>query len=127
MENQFQFCLPEASRSKIIRLPSGRLISFPFLHNANINGIVINSDLVIESYLFDTPQRINIEIINCEGWTLNGDILTREITITSEKQLFLIHLIQPVEIVTRLLGSFNVRALGIDAACKLECFTRTEN
>jgi len=113
-------------KGKVLRLPGGRLISFPFLENVRADAVLINQDAEIESFLFDTPQCIPLEKIICPErlGCLNGEILTREIAVSAEKQCHLIHLIQPIEIRTRFLGILTVRALWVDAECTLEGFIR---
>ena len=116
----------EESKEKILKLPGGRLISFPFLVNVQADAVFINPKAEIESLLFDSPQCVPLENIICPkglGY-LNGEILTREIAINAEKQYYLIHLIQPIEIITRFLGILTVQALQVDAACTLIGFIR---
>ena len=109
----------EESRGKVLSLPGGRLVSFPFLANVQANAVLISPEAEIESLLFDTPQCVPLENIICPkrlGY-LYGEILTREIAISYEKQYYLIHLLQPIELRTRFLGAITVQALQVDATC----------
>jgi hypothetical protein len=126
MENQIEYELPEGREGKFLRIPGGRLVSFPFLSNCYADGVFINSDAVIESYIFDTPQKIDSDNIVCPkglGY-LSGDILTREIAMSAERQCYLVHLVQPVDINTRFLGIIKIRALELDPSCKFVSFIR---
>ena len=117
----------EGYEGKILSLPGGRLVSFPFLVNVRADAVLINPRAEIESLVFDTPQRIPLENIICPKrlgyW--NGEIITREIAISYEKQCYLIHLIQPIEVITRYLGTLTLRALQVDATCTLIGFIPT--
>jgi len=113
--------------AEVLRLPGGRLVSFPFLENVNADAVLLNADAVIESILFDSPQSIPLENIDCPQrlGRLNGEILTHEIAVCAEEQYYLIHLVKPVEIITRFLGVISVRTLEIGVANKLTGFIRS--
>jgi hypothetical protein len=126
MEEQIQYEIPEGCEGKILRIPGGRLVSLPFLSNCYADGVFINKDAVIESFFFDTPQKIDLDNIICSKdlGHLSGEILTREIAMSAEKQRYLIHLVQPADINTRFLGVIKIRALELDSSCNFVGFIR---
>jgi len=121
--------LPDGKTAKILHLPGGRIIDFPFLTNASVDAIVVNEDAITIAFLFiNTPKEIALENIICPkimGY-FRGEIQTQVISRDIERQLFNIHLIEPIEIVTVFFGNIRVKTLGVDENCNLVTFVRAE-
>ena len=128
MLKAIQYETVKKPQNEVISLPGGRLVSFPFLANVSANAVSINPECEIESFLFDPPSNIPLENIICPKKLghLDGEIFTREIVFSAEGQYYLIHLVNPIDIKTRFLGSITIRALQVDLTCALIGFIRNE-
>jgi hypothetical protein len=105
---------------RILALPEKPLVDFPFLKNASADAALIGADGVIESILFNPPQKIDPAVFTYSSiFHISGDLLAREIAFSNERQRFIIHLFQPVELQTELLGAFKIRALEVNTDCKI--------
>jgi len=105
-----------------------RLVSFPFLPNVYTDAIAINKEACIEAFLFNNPQKIEIENIFCSkgfGY-MQWEILTKQISISEKEQLYYIFLEKPVDVVTWFLGVFKLTVLGVDGTGKLVTFVRED-
>jgi len=119
--------LPDGKTGKVITLPGGRIFDFPFLMNAAIDRIVVNDDGITVAFLFNTPQKIELENIICPSFmVLRGKILTNTISKEIDKEIYNIYLIEPMEIVALFFGIIRVQTIGVDANCNFVTFVRDE-
>ncbi|GBR74337.1 hypothetical protein NO1_1532 [Candidatus Termititenax aidoneus] len=109
-----------AQGKRVLVLPEKPLVSFPFLKNVNADAVLIGADEIIESILFNPPQKIDQTILTySSNFHISGDLLAREIAFSNKRQCFTIHLSQPVEFQTELLGTFKIRALEVNTASEV--------
>ena len=119
--------LPDGKTGELIIKPLPLVFNLPFIKHAIAEAIIVNSDGIIITCKFSTPQKIDLEYFFIPGHLrLSGEMLVDIINLNIEENYINIHLAQPIEVITRALGNIPLKSLGVETSGKVVRFGLAE-